>query len=107
MLRDDAPSAGSEAGFGSIEPRLVVQGGVGLSRDHAGRARIAFARVGKGLLMVATDSFCYSHHVLGSLLERSRPSPTVRDVYSEVYALLGNLISHSPDTTRVSEDLKF
>lgn len=80
-----------------IAPRLVIQGGIGLSHDHASRARIAFVQVGTGLLLVATDSFSYSHHVLGSLLELSRPSRTARNVYSEVYALLENLIRRSAE----------
>jgi hypothetical protein len=108
-----APMSGKEAGatsdqIGCIVPRLVIQGGIGLCHDEAGRARIAFVQVGRGVLLVATDSFSYSHHVLGSLLEHSRPSRPVRDIYSEVYALLGNLIRRTADPghTRESEDLK-
>lgn len=77
---------------GSVTPRLVVRGGITLCNDESGRARAAFVPVGRGALLVATDSFRYSHHMLGSLLERSRPSGPVRDIYSEVYALLRNLI---------------
>jgi len=114
----EAPVAGRDSGngIGCIVPRLVVQGGIALSHDQAGRARIAFVQVGKGALLVATDSFSYSHHVLGSLLERSRPSRPVRNVYSEIYALLGNLIRSTPDpgnahaadpgSANASEDLK-
>jgi hypothetical protein len=81
-----------DARTGCITPLLKVRGGIGLSHDESGRIRTAFVPVGKGVLLVAIDSFSYSHHVMGSLLERSRPSPAVRDLYSEIYILLGNLI---------------
>jgi hypothetical protein len=87
---------------GWIVPRLVISGGIGLSDGQAGTAQIAFVQIGRGLLLVATDSFGYSHHVLGSLLERSSPSERERNVYSEIYSLMRNLIRRSPD----AEDLK-
>jgi hypothetical protein len=120
----EVSKAGKEAGvaskesgvasehIGCITPRLAIRGGIGMSNDESGRARIVFEQVGKGVLLVATDSFSYSHHVLGSLLEHSRPSRAVLDVYSEVYALLGNLIRPAPDpenargATHAATDLK-
>ncbi len=94
---------------GCITPRLAVWGGIELSHDESGRARAAFVPVGRGVLLVATDSYGYSHHVLGSLLEHSRPSPPMLDLYSEIYDLLGNLIRRdaNPENACAAPGLKY
>ncbi len=79
------------SGAGS-QLRLAVMGGMVLKREASGKATAVFVPVGEGTLIVATDSFRYSHHVLGSLLERGEPPDPVRAVYSELYGILRNLI---------------
>jgi hypothetical protein len=95
-LIPDATETSSD-GTPDITPRLAISGGRPLGDYRDGNTEMVFCEVGRGRIVVATDSYRYSHHVLGPVLQRTRPAPPVRGVYREIYRLLqATLLTKGP-----------
>jgi len=77
----------------AIVPALNIHGPAGMKKDTRGNLMLAVAGVGRGKVVVATDSFCYSTNVLGPPLQRRAPQGQLLDIYRHIFALYTELMT--------------
>ena len=80
----------------AIVPVLYVYGPVEIKNDTGDNLMFAVTNIGRGKVIVATDSFCYSTSVLGPPLQRTTPQGQLLDIYRNIFALYAELMSPAP-----------
>jgi hypothetical protein len=79
-----------------VTARLGIRGGEVLEGGGSGHIVVATASLGAGIVVVAVDSFRYSGHVLGGVLQKGTPSAATREHYSAACNLLKDVFMAEP-----------